>query len=340
MIDFFREDELAEGYTPEDKLVIGSVAAGLFTILLGVLSYITISPQIGGSIIILGLVVSILPYGIISFLKNRAVREIEQQFPTFLKDLAESKRGGMTLLQAFESAKESDYGRLNKEISQIHDELTWGIPFPKVMGRFSARMNESTVIQESISILLQSFKSGGNITKTIESIAEDSAKLRETIRKKNSEMKQQILIMYVIFFLFVGITIGLYVMMAELMGLGTAQDGALDNVDFMGDGAGTENYCDGSILVAQPLCTIAQIFGFVPSHISDLGGEEAETYGYGQMAYYKALLFTMLIIQGLCSAAVAGQIAEGSPSAGIKHALIMIPIAFAVFMYAVGWAGV
>ncbi len=340
MIDFFKEEGIEKGRSKEDKIVIGSVVAGCILIVAGMLSYIVLSPQIGGSLIILGLIVAVLPYGILSFLKNRAIREVEDQFPTFLKDLAESKRGGMTLLQAFESAKESDYGRLNREIDRIHDELTWGIPFPKVIERFSRRMDESAVIQESVSILLQSFQSGGNITKTIESIAEDSSKLRETIREKNSQIKQQILIMYVIFFLFVGITIGLYVMMAELMGLGTAQDGALENVEFMGDDGGTENFCDGSILAAQPLCTTAQIFGFVPSDISNLGSEQAEEYSYGQMAYYKSLLFTMLMIQGMCTAAVAGQIAEGSPSAGIKHALIMIPIAFVAFMYTVGLAGV
>jgi len=52
------------------------------------------------------------------------------------------------------------------------------------MAKFSRRMDSSDVIQESISILLQSFKSGGNITKTIESIAEDSTQLKETIQKK------------------------------------------------------------------------------------------------------------------------------------------------------------
>ncbi len=339
-MDFFREEELQQGPSLEDKIVLGSVIIGSILILLGFIIFLILSDQIGGILMILGIIVSILPYGILSFLKNRAVRQVEEQFPNFLKELAESKRGGMTLMQALESSQKSDYGRLNNEIEQIHDEMSWGIPLPKVMERFSQRMEESTVIQQSISILLQSFRSGGNITKTIESIAEDSGQLREVIREKNSKVRQQVLIMYVIYFLFVGITIGLYMMMAELLGLGVAEDGALENIEFMGDGGGTENFCDGSIIFAEPLCTIAQIFGFVPSNITDLGSQEALEYGYGQMAYYKAMLFSMLMVQGICTGAVAGQISEGSPSAGIKHALIMIPIAFVVFMYMVGTAGV
>lgn len=340
MIEFFEEeDPYDDSLSPEDKVVFGSIAFGAFLIFLGMAIYVTIAQEIGGALLILGLIIAVLPYGIISFLKNRAIREVEDQFPSFLKDLAESKRGGMTILQAFESAKETDYGRLNSEVEQIHDELTWGIPLPEVMERFSHRMSESSVIQESISILLQSFRSGGNITKTIESIAEDSTQLKETIQKKNSKIKQQILIMYVIYFLFVGITIGIYMMLSQLLGLGSPNAGALQNTEFLGGSGGTTNYCSGSIIYAEPLCSTAKIFGFVPGNVTDFTSEWSTTYKYGQMAYYKALLFTMLMIQGISTGAVAGQISEGSPSAGVKHALIMIPIAFIAFMYMVGLTG-
>ncbi|MFB6147704.1 MAG: type II secretion system F family protein, partial [Candidatus Nanohaloarchaea archaeon] len=218
-----------------DKVVLGSVAAGALLILVGILVY-TRAPQPGGALLLLGLVVGILPYGILSFLKNRAVREMEDQFPSFLKDLAESKRGGMTLLQAFDSATDTDYGRLNSEIEKIHTELTWGIPFPEVMERFSKRMNDSAVIQENVSILLQSFRSGGNITKTIEAIAEDASQLKETLQKKDSEIKQQVFIMYIIYFLFIGITIGIYTMLAQLLGLGDPGGGALQGLEFMSSG--------------------------------------------------------------------------------------------------------
>jgi Flp pilus assembly protein TadB len=234
MLEFFKEEELESGRTTAKKIILTSAAFGILTIMAGIGIYMGGGRQTGGSLVILGLIVGALPYGVISFLKNRAVREVEDRFPSFLQDLAESKRGGMTILQAFESARETDYGRLNGEIEKIHNELTWGIPFPEVMERFSHRMNDSAVIQESISILLQSFRSGGNITKTIESIAEDSANLKEVVQKKNAQTKQQILIMYVIFFLFIGITIGIYLMLGQLLGLGQPGEGALQNVEFMG----------------------------------------------------------------------------------------------------------
>lgn len=344
MFEFFTDEKLKAGRTKAEKLIIGSAVLGGLLVIAGIGIYLTEARQTGGSLVILGLIVGVLPYGMVSFFKNRAVREVEDQFPSFLKDLAESKRGGMTLIQAFESAKETDYGRLNSETEKIHNELTWGIPFPQVMERFSKRMEDSAVIQESISILLQSFRSGGNITKTIESIAEDSANLKEVIQKKNAQTKQQILIMYVIYFLFVGITIGVYLMLGQMLGLGEPGEGAVQNIDEVlgNEGGGVENFCNGQIIYAQPLCTISEIFGFVPDQAiaEGLGSEWSEEYKYGQMAYYKGLLFAMLMIQGMCTGAVAGQIGEGSPSAGIKHALVMLPIAFVVFMYMVGTAGV
>ncbi|WEL23242.1 type II secretion system F family protein [Candidatus Nanohalovita haloferacivicina] len=349
MLDFFQEEDFQPGYSLTKKIIYGSMAVGAAIVMVGVFLYIQGADRIGGTAFLLGLMIGVVPFGILSFLRNRAVRQMEDQFPSFLKDLAESKRGGMTIMKAFESAKETDYGRLNSEIEKIHYELTWGIPFPEVMERFSKRMKDSAVIQESTSIIIQSFESGGEITKTIESVGDDATKLKEVIQEKDAKLRQQLVIMYVIYFLFIGITIGIYTMLAQLLGLGSPDPGALSGVKEVlsqsgsggGGGSGPTNYCSGSIAAAQPFCSTAKIFGFVPANVtSDLASEYANQYSYGRMAYYKSLLFTMLMIQGACTAAVAGQVSEGSPSAGVKHALIMLPLAFIAFMVAVASAGV
>jgi len=339
-IDFFTEEEYQPGYSTEDKVVFSALVIGAILIIAGLLIYQQGDTRLGGSIFILGLITGVLPYGFISFLKNRAIREMENEFPSFLKDLAESKKGGMTIIRAFESSKETDYGRLNHEIEKIHNQLTWGVPFPEVMERFSNRMDNSAVIQELTSILLQSFRSGGDITKTIEAIAEDASRLKEAIQEKNSQIKQQIFIMYIIYFLFIGITIGIYSMLVQLLGLGQAESGALQNLEFIGGSSGTVNFCGATISTSQPLCETAKIFGFVPNNITAFTSDYAVQYSYGNMAYYKSLLFMMLIVQGICTGAVAGQISEGTPTAGVKHATIMLPVAFVVFMLTVGNAGI
>jgi len=346
MIDFFRDEEYEPGYTLEDKVVFLSIAMGGILMFTGIFLFSTVSQRIGGFVLIVGILAGVLPYGILSFLKNRAVKKVENQFPEFLSDLAESKRGGMTLVRAFESANENDYGRMNHEISRIYNELSWGIPFPEVMERFSQRMEDSPVIQESVSIIIQSFKSGGDITRTIESVADDAARLKKVIQDKDAKLQQQLFIMYVIFFLFIGITIGIYTMLGELLGLGNAEAGAIEGVGGVigQESGGPTNFCNGEVIAAQPFCTTSKIFGFLPDNISSgevsLSSDYAEEYAYGRMAYYKALLFIMLIIQGISTAAVAGQIKDGKPSAGLKHALIMLPIAFVAYISYVGGAGI
>ncbi|QKQ98467.1 hypothetical protein GKQ38_02990 [Candidatus Nanohaloarchaea archaeon] len=348
MLDFFQEEDFEPGYSLTKKIIYGALAVGGFILLIGLFLYLQGADRIGGIAFILGLLIGVVPYGILSFLRNRAVRQMEDQFPSFLKDLAESKRGGMTIMRAFESAKETDYGRLNSEIEKIHYELTWGIPFPEVMERFNKRMSDSAVIQESTSIIIQSFESGGGITQTIESVGEDATKLKEVIQEKDAKLRQQLVIMYVIYFLFIGITIGIYTMLAQLLGLGSPDPGALSGVKEVlssqgsggGGGSGPTNYCSGAIASARPFCSTAKIFGFIPANVTnDLTSQYANKYSYGRMAYYKSLLFTMLMIQGACTAAVAGQVSEGSPSAGVKHALIMLPLAFVAFMMIVAPAG-
>ena len=346
-IDFFKEEELQEGTTTIQKIIYGSVAVSSLVILLGITMYILGVQENGIILMLLGIMMGVMPYGLISFFKNRAVTEIENQFPSFLKDLAESKRGGMTILKSFESARDTDYGRLNNEIEKVHNQLTWGIPFPEVMERFSKRMSESAVIQESISIIIQSFKSGGNVTDTIQSVAEDAAMLRDTLQEKDSKLKQQLFIIYIIYFLFIGITSGTYFMMGELLGLGTAEEGAMAGMaEIMGDGdeegQAIANFCGDNIAPAEPLCTTALVFNFVPDNVSEIGYNDpwVEEYGYAQMAYYKSLLFVILIIQGIAIAALAGQVSAGTPAAGIKHGLILLPIAFVTFIVVVGSAGV
>jgi hypothetical protein len=348
-VNFFKEEEYQPGYSIEDKVALGSIGMGGVIVLAGLILFIMVSQQLGGITLILGIMAGVLPYGLLSFFKNRSITKIEKQFPDFLSDLAESKRGGMTLVRAFDSATDNDYGKLNSEIDRIYNELSWGIPFPEVMERFSKRMEDSAVIQESISIIIQSYKSGGDITQVIESVADDAARLRKVIQDKNAKLQQQLFIMYVIFFLFIGITIGIYTMLGQLLGLGTTDDGAIEGIGgVVGGGGGGEqrgpvNFCSGDIAAAQPFCTTSKVFGFVPQNISSgevtLDSQYAQRFAYGRMAYYKALLFLMLIVQGIATAAVAGQIKEGSPSAGIKHALIMLPIAFVAYISYVGNAG-
>jgi archaellum biogenesis protein FlaJ (TadC family) len=336
----FLDEDDGPGMSKKQKIIYGYGGAGIGVVIIGFLFAILGFGSTGLSMIIMGVLMAIIPYGILSFLKSRYKDEIENQFPLFLKGLAESKRGGMTLIEAFDSAKNSDYGRLNQPIDEAHNQLTWGIPFTEVMDRFREEMSESTVINQSTSIILQSFRSGGDITETIESVAEDASRLRTAVEEKNSKLKQQLLVMYVIFFLFVGITIGIYVILNQMVGFGQEGGGALENMgEVLGTGGGTVRYCTEGFSLSTPFCTLAETLNFIPANV-DPTSTEAISQNYDQMAYYKALLFSTLMVQAASTSAVAGKIIEGKAAAGIKHAIVMMLVGSVVFMTIIGQAGV
>jgi flagellar protein FlaJ len=318
----------------ETKITYASLILGSILIIVGI-GLFTISDRFGGFVLIFGLLLAVLPYGIVNYLKTKALENMEEEFPEFLRDLAESKRGGMTIMDSFDSAVDNDYGKLNPQIEKANYQMSWGIPFPEVINNMTERLKESTVIRESLSIILQGYKSGGQITDTIESVAQNARMLRDITQEKKSKLKQQLIIMYVIYFMFIGISVGIYVLLQTLLGLGSQEAGALENIgEFVGGGS-VPNFCSGGVSFTGPFCSIAKIFGFIPAEITDLGSQAAEEMNYGKMAYYKSLLFSMLMIQGISTAAVAGQISDSSPSAGIKHAIIMIPVGFLIFMLVV-----
>jgi archaellum biogenesis protein FlaJ (TadC family) len=339
-LKLFLEEKDSPGLSKKKKIIYGYAGSGAAVIIIGLLFGLLGFGSTGLSMVIMGFLMAVIPYGILSFLRTRYKDEIESQFPLFLKGLAESKRGGMTLLEAFDSAKNSDYGRLNEPVKEAHNQLTWGIPFTEVMDRFRREMKDSTVINQSTSIILQSFKSGGDITETIESVAEDASRLRTAVEEKNSKLKQQLLVMYVIFFLFVGITLGVYVILDQMVGFGQEGGGALSNMgEVIGTGSEESQYCFDRISPSTPFCTLSETLGFIPADINP-SSQEAIDSNYDQMAYYKALLFSTLMIQAASTSAVAGKIINGKAAAGIKHAIVMMVVGSLVFFTIIGPAGV
>jgi len=53
---------------------------------------------------------------------------------------------------------------------------------------------------------------------------------------------------------------------------------------------------------------------------------------YSVSCYYVSLFFYVLIIQGICSGLIAGQLGENSAVAGAKHSIIMVSVAVFIFI--------
>lgn len=139
----------------------------------------------------------------------KEIAEMEERFPDFLAALAESLKSGMTLMQAFKHVSKMRLGKLSKEVERMYYKMSWGVPFPKVMRDFSRRI-KSEDLRRGISIILQSYLSGGEIISTLENLGESMKRLKEIRKDIKVILGEQTKVVYTINFLFMVILIVIY----------------------------------------------------------------------------------------------------------------------------------
>jgi flagellar protein FlaJ len=289
------------------------VVSAIIILLIGVLFFHN-DVGIMGNFVILSALVGILPYILISYFEHQKIKAIEDTFPIFLQDLAESQKSGMTLQDALKNASKMDYGKLTPEIVKMSNQLSWGISLQEVLERFSERLKKSELIKKCVRIIIEAYNSGGNIAETMEAIANDVSLIKEAEKNRKSLMVQHVMMMYVIYFVFIGIVIGLSKTMIPMIELGKeAPVGTL----------GFQDPCKACLSGKHPFCIACYVFSLI-SDVFSLGG--------GAEGYYRALFFSMILIQGIFTGIVCGQIGENSAMAGVKHSLIMTSVGFGLFM--------
>ncbi|MEA3229468.1 MAG: type II secretion system F family protein [archaeon] len=293
-----------------EKLIkYGSIVLGLFIIILGLFIMFVSSLQSTGIVVmILGAVTSVLPSSLYAYFNFSKYSRMEEYFPRFLRDFAEAKKSGMTFPDAFKSRMNTDYGELNEEIARASHQLSWGMPFVHVMSSMSKRLKYSPIMRRSFTIILEAFNAGGDVTDVMDDLSTDIKNIKEINDERKSEMSQQVIMMYFVSFLFLGITLMLYHILIPLISSG------MMTVNVSGSSAMAEvvDYCT----YVPFLCSICLPFGF----------------GEGQLCYMEALFFVMAIVQAITSGLIAGEINEGSVAAGVKHALFLMVAAFIVFI--------
>ena len=280
---------------------------GVCILLIGVVLF---SSDIGilGNFVILSFIIIVVPRAISSYLHYQRIKLMEEMFPVFLKDLAEYLRSGMTLQEAIKNAAQIDYGRLSEEIKKIAIQLSWGIPLQEALRDFAKRIRESMLIRKSIEILVESYNSGGKIEDTMDAIAENINIVKEMDKERKNMMKHHVVTIYIIYFVFLGISIGLLKTLIPLTSMGANMAGGAFGLSAFQDPC--------KICKTQPQisCISCIVFNGI-AKVFSLGKTEG--------AYYRGLFFVMLIIHGIFSGLLCGQIGENSVKAGIRHSLTM-----------------
>lgn len=303
----------------KNVLIISGAMFALFMALAAVFSG---SFAVSSNFIFFGIIAVAVPYSLYKFFKFKKIRAYEDEFPNFLRDITESQRAGLSTIQAIKIAAKTDYGRLAPEIKKIDNQLSWNVPLENVLSDFSKRMKDSRIIVRSVMVIQQANKSGGNVEDTMASLANNIEMIKDVQSEKAALMNQQVMMMYAIFFIFLGISIALIKFLIPLvqMPTGTGDLGITQNFN--------PNPCAPCLAGGGPECISCDAMMSV-----------SEAFSFGQKSdpssYYKSLFFIMIVVQGFFSGLIAGQIGSDSVTAGIKHSLIMLISGIFIFIFVI-----
>jgi len=272
------------------------------------------------NLIVLGVIIGATPYAMLSYFEYARIKAIEDQLPIFLLDLAESQKVGLTLHESLKQASKTDYGKLSTEIKKVYNQLSWGIGVQEVFDNFAKRMKKSKLTSRVVSIINETYISGGDIGRTMEATASDITAIKEAEKERKAVTSEHTLIMYAIYFIFIGIVIGLSQTLIPMLSIGSEASSVA------GGGLGIfsfEDPCTVCVDNPSPYCINCSIFSLLCQMI----GIES-----GGKCYYNALFILMAVVQGIFSGLIAGQIGEGSVFAGVKHSLIMTVAGFSALV--------
>lgn len=277
-----------------------------------VLGLVSRNAGILGNAAIISTFVVAAPQLFISYQKFRSFKEMEETFPTFLRDISESVRSGVPLYKSIQNAGKTEYGKLSAEVKRMAHQISWGMNVEKVMDQFAERVKASKRLYSAVKIIRESYLLGGNLADTIDSVADNSNMLEEAQREKRSILSQYVMLMYAISIIFIVIVVAINRLLVPIFE---------STSKVVGGQMGLVNPCSSVSGVEVLLC------GFLEGTSTTIFGLQESSIG----SYYVALFFYMAMVQAIFSGLVAGQISDNSLTAGIKHSLILGGIVFGSF---------
>ena len=194
--------------------------------------YFAHNPMVFQALGMLTVALALGPSLSISYSEYSSTREVETMFPLYLGDVVDGVRAGMTLPIAMKTAAKHDYGRLNPSVRQMAAQMDWGVPFDDVLKAFAESVG-TALIKRTVATIIETHRSGGNIVDVLQAISGAIIEVNVIKKERASHIYGQMITGYTIFFVFLGVLIGLQkFLLPSLSGLGGSLEGGLSsNVD-------------------------------------------------------------------------------------------------------------
>jgi len=158
----------------------------------------------GMDFIIFGVLVIIGPVSFYDHQKRKRRKEIANQLPEFLRDIANSTSSGMTIYDAIRSASEGDYGKLTPELRTLTSQLSWGISIKQALTNFAERINTNELKRLAITIN-KALEIGGNTSSVFHAAAKEIDQIKRVEQQRKTEMTMYSIVIFISFFVFLAV---------------------------------------------------------------------------------------------------------------------------------------
>ena len=213
--------------------VCGVVAIVLFLLLTDFMGYISI-PFLSGlrslvdlpTAIAVALFVATAPAAVVYGKLSKKRNSVEQGINSFLRDLTEVRKTGLSPEKCIESLAHRDYGDFSRELRKISSEISWGVPVKKVIMDFVKR-TKSWMTQIVMYLLVETIDVGGGTIAMIESLARFNNLTQEVEKEKKMAVRPYVMMPYFAAILLVATTsmmIGFTAGTLNVGGTGVAKD--------------------------------------------------------------------------------------------------------------------
>ena len=145
--------------------------------------------------IAIALFIATAPAAVVNSKLSKKKTSIEQGINSFLRDLTEVRKTGLSPEKCIEGLADRDYGEFSKELRKISSEISWGAPVRKVIMDFVKRI-KSWMGQIVMFLLIETIDVGGGTIAMIESLARFNNLTQEVEKEKKMAVRPYILMPY------------------------------------------------------------------------------------------------------------------------------------------------
>lgn len=144
------------------------------------------------------------PFGYFYNRDRKRILALDEKFPDFLRDIAESSRAGMTLPRALVTAAQGTYGALTSEIRIMAAQVEWGVEFGDSLARFAQR-TKTPLIDRTVALIVEAQRAGGSMVDILTAASEDAREIKQIVSERNTQMSMYNVVIYISFFVFIAV---------------------------------------------------------------------------------------------------------------------------------------